>query len=69
MDIDWVPQGDSGTIATGVEPIVGTVADIGLSILFADFNGDGRVDYAFVDPDTSAVTLWLNRCSNPVEKK
>jgi hypothetical protein len=58
MNIDWV---DMGVIATGVQTS-------GLDIQFADLNGDGRVDYVSVDPDTSAVTLWLNRCSNPVMK-
>ena len=57
--IVWVPQGDNGVIATGV----GTS---GWDIQFADLNGDGRVDYISVDPDTSAVSLWLNRCQNPV---
>ena len=61
INIDWVPQGNDGVIATGVQTS-------GLNIQFADFDGDGRVDYAFVDPDTSAVTLWLNRCSNLVRK-
>jgi hypothetical protein len=57
--IVWVPQGNNGVIATGV----GTN---GWDIQFADLNGDGRVDYVSVDPDTSAVLLWLNRCQDPV---
>ncbi|KAG4426169.1 hypothetical protein IFR04_000635 [Cadophora malorum] len=34
----------------------------GYQILFADLNGDGRVEYLKVDPNTSAVSAYQNAC-------
>ncbi len=48
----WIEQGQ---ITTGD----GTP---GYKILFADLNGDGRVEYLEVNPDTSAVTAYQNAC-------
>ncbi|PQE05711.1 FG-GAP repeat domain-containing protein [Rutstroemia sp. NJR-2017a BVV2] len=48
----WNPQGQ---IATGV-------GNNGLTIQFADLNGDGRAEYLSVDPDSGAVTMWVNDC-------
>ncbi|KAK4957916.1 hypothetical protein LTR10_004339 [Elasticomyces elasticus] len=48
----WYPQGQ---VASGV----GTT---GYEIQLADMNGDARAEYLDVDPDTSAVTAWLNGC-------
>lgn len=43
-----------GRIATGVNPPRGS------KLLFADLNGDDRVDYVVVDPTTGSLTAWLN---------
>lgn len=43
-----------GVVATGV----GSSRE---NIRFADFNGDGRDDYAIVDPDTGGLNVWYNR--------
>jgi lysophospholipase L1-like esterase len=45
-------------IATGVG------APKGSKVLFADMNGDGRLDYVVVDATTGALTVWLNGGQN-----
>ncbi len=32
----------------------------GANVMFADLNGDGRAEDLKIDPDTSAVTAYLN---------
>jgi lysophospholipase L1-like esterase len=44
---------DKGTVAAGV-------GVSGSDIRFADFNGDGRDDYIYVDSFTGALKVWLN---------
>ncbi|KAL8671615.1 MAG: hypothetical protein Q9168_003888 [Polycauliona sp. 1 TL-2023] len=52
--INWVP------IAA---PIAGGVGTSGRGVIFGDINGDGRADFLDVNPDTSAVNMWLNGCN------
>jgi hypothetical protein len=49
----WIP---AGVIASGV----GTSRD---NITFGDLNGDGRMDYIFVDTKSGALQVWLNQCT------
>ncbi|KAG4442317.1 hypothetical protein IFR05_002168 [Cadophora sp. M221] len=48
----WYPQ---GTITTGD-------GSSGANVVFADLNGDGRAEYIIIDPNTSAVTAYMNAC-------
>lgn len=50
----WLPQGQ----------ITGGDGTNGTYVLFADLNGDGRAENLEVNPDTSAVTAYLNACSS-----
>jgi lysophospholipase L1-like esterase len=50
----WLP---GGTVAGGY---VGTGNYQGAGVRLADLNGDGKDDYAWVDPVTGAITLDLN---------
>lgn len=52
--INWIPL--SGLVTSGG----GTN---GRGTMFADINGDGRADFLDVNPNTSAVNMWLNGCS------
>jgi len=44
-----------GTIASGVDTD-------GKGVIFADLNGDKRVEYCDVDSSSSAMKAWLNVC-------
>jgi hypothetical protein len=57
---NWISQ---GAIALGI-------GKDGNGVRFADLNGDGRVEYLYVDEDTGAVTAYLNLGSpnpNPLD--
>ncbi|KAK2733485.1 hypothetical protein FQN57_002094 [Myotisia sp. PD_48] len=49
---------ERGLVATGPGDRVVDHMDVA----FADLNGDGRDDYIWVNPDTSAIEMWLNIC-------
>jgi hypothetical protein len=52
--------GDNGGGGWGYLGQIGRGAGAGLNVHFADVNGDGVADYLVVDPNTGAVTAWLN---------
>ncbi|KAL3454210.1 hypothetical protein BJX65DRAFT_301996 [Aspergillus insuetus] len=52
---NWNKLGEVATGATGRD---------GWGVMFADLNGDGRDDYIYIDPDTGAVSAWINRLKN-----
>ncbi|KAL8709701.1 MAG: hypothetical protein Q9220_005641 [cf. Caloplaca sp. 1 TL-2023] len=43
-------------------PIANGAGTTGRGVIFGDINGDGRAEFLDVNPDTSAVTMWLNGC-------
>jgi hypothetical protein len=51
-EVVWYPWGS----------ITGGDGSSGANVMFADLNGDGRAEYLEIDPDTSAVTAYLNGC-------
>lgn len=43
--------------------ITGGDGSSGANVMFADLNGDGRVEYLEVDPATSAIFAYFNGCT------
>ncbi|KAL8847788.1 MAG: hypothetical protein Q9221_007187 [Calogaya cf. arnoldii] len=51
--INWIPV---------AAPIASGAGTDGRRVMFGDINGDGRAEFLDVNPNTSAVNMWINGC-------